>query len=272
MRMREIAALVVLLVAPAGVLAAESFERILFPLIISQHPGAYGTTWSTVVAVRNEGITPIEMFTSECYYRCSGSCVITMCTPGSPTPPRSSFTASLDRGEVGAVPIPATLLYVERGKADMVSASLRLLEESRGTVEYGVEIPIVRERELHTSALFLPSVPLPKAGEGRTHLRIFGVESPSDPVVVGIRAWLGDQLVWEDVVELLRPIVTGATPRPGIHDEPQPSYRLVEIPASIAGGETIRVEVEPLTHGLAFWAMASVTSNDTQHVTIVSPP
>lgn len=39
----------------------------------------------------------------------------------------------------------------------------------------------------------------------------------------------------------------------------------------LAGVENIGIEVVPLTPGLRFWAMVSVTNNSTQEVTLVSP-
>lgn len=251
---------------------AQPYERFLFPIVIVEHPGAYGSLWTTQAVVRNEGVAPVVMFTSECAYHCSAPCVITMCFRGSPTPPGAPFHQGVDRGEVGYVGIPATLLYVERSKADDVSTSLRLIEESKRTVEYGVEIPVVRERELYSGTLWLPSVPVPPAEEGRTHLRIYGVESPTDPVTLRVRAFADDVVVWDQLVTLLVPLNFNETPRPMEYNEKQPSYRLLAIPSDIAQGGTVRLRIDPLTAGLKFWAMASVTSNETQHVTIISPP
>jgi hypothetical protein len=251
---------------------AQPYERFLFPLAIVEHPGAYGTAWTTEAVVRNEGTTPVVIFHSECAYRCSAPCVILMCFAGSPTPPGAPFSEGVDRGEIGSVGIPATLLSVERSKADQVSTSLRLIEVSKRTVEYGVEIPVVRERNLYTGTLSLPSVPVPPPHEGRTHLRIYGVESPADPVTLRVRAFAGDTVVWDETVWLLVPLDFHETPRPGEYNEGQPSYRLLPVPSAISEHSTVRVQIDPLTPGLKFWAMASVTSNETQHVTIVSPP
>lgn len=35
--------------------------------------------------------------------------------------------------------------------------------------------------------------------------------------------------------------------------------------------DTVRAEIEPLTEGLRYWAFVSVTNNETQHVTTITP-
>ena len=251
---------------------AQRYERILFPVVVRQHPGAMGTTWSSEVSVFNGGTAPLDLFRSECYYRCSGPCAITMCFPGEQTQPMAYFEGSLDRGELGSTANPASLLYVDREKADTVSASLRLRELSTGAAEFGIEIPVVRERSLFTSTLTLPTVPMPRSAAGRVHLRLYGVESPSGAARLRVRTYVKGAETSDRLVDLLPPVYSGATPRPDEYDESQPSYLLISLPEELANGDSaILVTVEPVTPGLRFWAMASVTANTTQHVTIVSP-
>lgn len=38
-----------------------------------------------------------------------------------------------------------------------------------------------------------------------------------------------------------------------------------------ASSPFVRVEVEPLGEGARFWAFVSVTNNETQHVTLITP-
>jgi hypothetical protein len=37
------------------------------------------------------------------------------------------------------------------------------------------------------------------------------------------------------------------------------------------GLDKVRVEVTPLTEGLRFWTFVSITNNETQHVTTITP-
>jgi len=265
-----------LVIGFAAVAEAQRFERILFPLVVLRHPGAYGTVWTSKATVWHSGSAPVELFPSECYFRCSGGCAITTCNPGAATPPQSYYAPNdLDRGELGATPNPATLLYVPRDRSSDVAASLHLLEETYRTVEAGVELPVVREAGLFTTLLTLPSVPVLPPGEGRTHLRLYGVESPSGRARVNVRMYpvqTPTTVTYDVTVDLLPPRYSGATPRPNEFDEPQPSYLQLLVPPEAARTSgAVRIVVESRTETLKFWAMASVTTNTTQHVTIVSP-
>jgi hypothetical protein len=41
--------------------------------------------------------------------------------------------------------------------------------------------------------------------------------------------------------------------------------------ATLSGTERVRIEIEPLTPGLRYWAFVAVVNNDTQHLTVISP-
>ena len=45
----------------------------------------------------------------------------------------------------------------------------------------------------------------------------------------------------------------------------------IEAEPALAGVTSMRIEVVPLTPNLRFWAFVSITNNETQEVTIVSP-
>ena len=56
----------------------------------------------------------------------------------------------------------------------------------------------------------------------------------------------------------------------------QPGFAQIGVSAPSSGiatpqAERLRLEVEPLTSGSAFWAYVSVTNNDSQQVTLVTP-
>jgi hypothetical protein len=249
------------------------FQRFLFPLVVEEHPGAYGTVWTTEAVVRNESDVPLEIFTSECLFRCPfNGCIVTVCLPFQETPPHARFTESLlGRGEIGSVANPASLLYVPAAASDQVVASLRLIEESRRANDFGIEIPVVRESELFTSVLWLADVPMP-AGS-RTHLRLYGVESQDGGARLRVRAYPGEETTptLDITIDLFSSNVP-PTPMPGDYRPAQPSYLLLLLPPELTtNAMPLRVRVDPITPGLKFWAMASVTSNDTQHVTLVTP-
>ena len=72
-----------------------------------------------------------------------------------------------------------------------------------------------------------------------------------------------DELLKEISVPLKIPIST----------EQNPGYAQLAVNGlpELSSNGTVRIEVSPGTPGLRFWAFASVTNNETQHVTIVTP-
>jgi hypothetical protein len=269
--MRAIGALMMLLAASIPVSAAEGdqFERLLFPVVVRQHPAGYGTIWNSEVVVRNEGDIPLEMFLSECLFRCDLSrCSFVVCEGPIPTPAKTEFDSRwLYRGELGWVGNPGSILYVPKNHSHNVVASLRLVELTGRGNEFGVEIPVVREAELFEGVLWLPDVPI--RSEARTHLRIYGVESPTGDGRVRLRVLEGkeDAVVLDRVIQLHH-----ETPTPGDNDEYRPSYGFVDL-SSVIGNEdrSVRVRLDPLVEGLRFWAFASLAGNVSQQVTVISP-
>jgi hypothetical protein len=257
-----------LLAGPGAAAEGDPFERLLFPLVVEQHPGAYGTIWSTEAVVRNEGDVPLDMFTSECDFRCPFSgCLIFFCLPFRATPPHSRFQDDLLKGAIGVVGNPASLLYIPAGTGGQVFASLRLIEESRRANEFGIEIPVIRESELYSATLWLVDVPMPAGG--RTHVRFYGVESATGEAQVRVRAYpsTATAATLDEIVTLFY-----ETPKPGDYRPTQPSYSIFLLPPELTtDAQPLRVRVDAITPGLKFWAMASVTGNETQHVTLVTP-
>lgn len=261
-----------LLVIAAASVGASDFERILFPIVVAEHPGVGGTVWTSDVVVRNTGDVALDLFTSECYFRCELSrCILTACG-GTPTPAHSELPFALDLltgGQVGQVGNPGAILYVPRADASSVSVSLRLRELTQKNGERTLELPVVRENGLFGATLTLPDVPMQSGS--RTHIRLYGVESPSGDAAVRVSAI---DPATNDVVFTTDVTLAGfdGTPLPGIYDASTPSYWWLDLSALIQEPPSnVRVTVEPQTQGLKFWAMANVTNNSNQHLTLITP-
>jgi hypothetical protein len=270
--MKVVGVVVLMLLTPA-VAAADDFERLLLPLVVADLPGAYGTIWHTDLVVRNEGDVPLEIFSSECIFRCvTTTCSVPICPGFVATPPHAPLEEDLVQHEIGVIGNPGSLLHIPRGAGRNVVVSLRLFERSRMSNEFGVEIPVIREVDLFTNVLWLPDVPMPSGA--RTHVRVYGVESPSGEARVRVRTYRGegDLPAFDAAFDLQAGSSTLATPKPGEYIERKASYLLLLLPPELTtNAMPLRVRVDPITPGLKFWAMASVTSNDTQHVTLVTP-
>lgn len=253
--------------------SALGYERLLIPVVAPFGVGGVnGSLWYTQFAARNDAPRSVQIFQDECAFFCLACGPVIECTGGTATSPHAAFTGLV----LPYDPRAGAFLYVERPYADSVSFNLRLQELSRLREGAGTEIPVVREREFRTSTTQLLNVPM--RSNFRQQLRIFGVSSPSGEgrVTVRIFAMNGvEPLATTDlsllVGERSRLRNPDDTPRPS-----NPAYaELANIGdvfrGALAGVDQVRMEIEPVTPGLVFWPMISVTNNETQQVTLVTP-
>jgi hypothetical protein len=244
---RTLAALVVLFSTTAAV-AQQTARRVLLPVAMETVAGANGSLWSTELwfhANSEEGVSIIPLSVSDAppFRHVSIRLPIFYAHPGQP---------------------PGQFLVITRGRWEDKELNLRVRDLSRGNETWGTEIPVVPEDEFRTKTIALLPVPL---GSGfRAMVRIYGLEQTGGAVRVKVTT-IEDEpsvplgVVYDHTLQL-----------PPTASQFAPPYTqlalYVELPASNA---LARVEIEPLTPGLAFWAFASITDNETQHVTVVSP-
>lgn len=225
-----------------------AFERILFPVLFNA-PGANGSRWLSEAAISNP-----NPFFVENYNSIDGIvCVTYPC--GERLSPES-FTRIVD----GHYPRGVALL-VPRPEADRLSFSLRVRDESRQAEGFGTEVPVVRERDLITDRpIELLDVPLDP--RYRVKVRIYAF----DPIFHNNLGWITltdtetRAITWEQEVRLTRDC-TGCPTTPLYAEiDLRPGRRNERVVISIQG-----------PRGAPSWAFATVTNNDTQQVTVVSP-
>jgi hypothetical protein len=250
-----------------------NWERLLLPVHpLSARAGAFGTSWVTEFSAFNGGTQPVEIFQTRCRQDCS--CVITtICIPEAAVNPGSFFTGLTGSEDVSSYPNPGAFLYVERTRVDDLALNLRLFDAGHPKVSFGTEIPIVREREIRTGKIVFVNVPVEPGY--RQQLRIYGISSPSGGGDVRVRIYRQDEAT--PLVERLLQIVPSEN-RAKLPDEnafPRfPGYaEIMSLAAILPALEParVRVEIEPVTLGLRYWALVSVTSNETQEVTLITP-
>lgn len=170
-------------------------------------------------------------------------------------------------------------MYVAREGAQDVQFALRVRDLSRQSESWGAEVPVVRERDYRTSTFDLVDVPLlssfrptirvydvdPDRGAAQVRIRIYGTTHRTMPFEPFPNAAPPDKLVFETTRDFsYTAIGTGVLNYPGY-------FELADIRSLAPGFATARIEIEPLTQGHRYWAMASITNNDTQQVTLVTP-
>lgn len=258
---------VALIVAGAAPVAAVEYERYLLPVIVlDETPGAHGSRWMTYLKVTNSSTRPVTLDPMPIRVNCF------FCTSEGQVPPNVTVTAH----STSLPSIPASFLYVERDSINDVALNLRVQDLSRQLQTWGTELPIVRDAEFRTDGVTIVDVPT-RDGFRQT-LRIYGFDGDTGGKVrvrvFAIRgenthgtALIPDQLVGETTVDL-------TTVPPPYAARFYPAYYQFNSISQIADVSTtdrVRLEVEPVSPGTRVWSFVSVTNNETQHVTTVTP-
>lgn len=236
------------------------YTRFLVPFVDKPAAaGSYGSRWETRTWLFNGALQLVTIAPpAYCIIECPGVALI------SPQRTLPTFFAAKYTGDS-----PAVLFHVDSRFADDVSFNSRVRDVSRSD-SAGTEVPVIREDRLFTRPIELLNVPL--APHFRVMLRAYALpEAIAPAVAVRYFDQNTDQLLFSEVVPLTTyphvngiPGVVSFTPsiatRGGIETEP-----------GLAGETALRIEVEPASSDLRFWAFISVTNNETQQVTLVTP-
>ena len=222
---------------------AAFFEPVIFPALVTG-AGAFGSQWTTDVALRNDNREAL--------------------------PVASSFLGSLSLfGSVAAssnfvihqADAPAgLLLYAARQGASRLFLDVLARDLSRQSEALGTEIPVAREKDLYDRKFQILLVPTD--AKYRVALRLYRTDGA--PAVAVYFYSLSDALITLDQVSLspasaTTPMFMSAT----ISD-------LVRRYPALAGKGPLRIEIGgPSSRSM--WALVSITNNETQHVTVIAP-
>ncbi len=241
---------------------SNSFQRgtVLLPLIwIGETQGAYGSRWRSDLVIHDRiagRVSPDPKYL--------------------PKANDANPSRFLNLGEI---------LHTSIDFAERATIQLRVHEGSQQAETWGVEIPVVRDTDLHIERVTLVAVPTDT--RFRVALRIYMVNGMRDTGSVAMPFWV--RIFPEGAqTPIVEDRVFVATPYPTqLQNTKEPLYPAIyqdfdlalRYPA-IAGYESIRIEIEP--DGLLpaptaagrrplFWAFAGITHKASQHVTIISP-
>jgi hypothetical protein len=234
-----------------------TFKRFLLPVYTSRTSGAFGSEWKSFLLVYNGASTSAE------YYPVV--CPVVPCAIGIPPHEANApFTLYAASGT------PGRLFYISNDVADKVWFNLRVQDLSRESQTWGTDIPVISDERLLTGTAELLSIPLDD--RFRQTLRVYDPDATGTGAVV-VRVFPG--VSGPELAELTLPLtvdqsalfpgIPGVTP--GYGAIPWLAQRFPEA----AGQTTIRIEIEPATPGLRYWAFVSVGNNETQHVTTIVP-
>jgi hypothetical protein len=239
-----------------------NYEQVLLPIYVKNPlPGANGSRWKTDFRIRNNGSEAVQLAPWDC-------------PPNMACPPVFPFTFMLAPQKTLVNPEnfalyggsnPSRLLYVSAPAN--VSMSLRVADVSRNGSNAGTDVPVIRRSELLRGTSQLFGVPLTDQNF-RVLLRIYEVANG--------RATFNVRFYAEPDSELppYGTTLTATSPQTGPFRS-EAAYVEFDVSALLhlrrTWPDVLRIEIEPVTPGSRYWAVASITNNETQLVTLVTP-
>jgi hypothetical protein len=243
-----------------------AYTRFLVPFISPDSQGAFGSVWHVETWLHYAGtveatIVPVPF------------CYAPLCTEGGQLPAGYSALPVFARSGLESTGI---LFHVESTHASEVTFTSRIRDLARQAESAGTEVPVVREDRITHEPLYLLNVP--RASKFRTLLRIYALPEVQDPEVEVRYYPLPDVNTGEGLSEYVVPLrvdrlrLQSFTAPVGLQLRPSAGHipNLESLP-ELAEWDAIWIEVVPVTPGARLWAFVSVTNNDTQQVTLISP-
>ena len=234
-----------------------TWDRLLLPVYLARDlAGAFGSVWRTTLSGYNS--LGDLAFTGHPEYECqfpSNNAAV----PCFELVRHGSFTPLVDTDQHQ----PGRIVYIETGEPKRVRFNLRVTDVSRLSSSLGTELPVVYEDDAigPFDQIVLQNIPL---GESyRQKLRIYRIDT-GDPATINIFLNDGnDSLGVRTVTMSQEPLVGGYLLYPGYVD-----LDLDRLP-ELAGHSRADIVIS-VPEG-RYWAYVSVTNNDTQQVTHITP-
>ncbi len=268
MRRLNILSFLALLIAVAANAqpSAADYEQVLVPITSTDIAGLNGSRWITDSMIANTSSEDADVLGPYLSPIASPPVAVALRLPAGSLmtlpPPQALAPQPGREGE---------LLGVPRVLGRKIAFNSRVHDTSRQAQTWGTELPIVRENEFGDSLMLLN---VPGDSRYRLLLRIYTRTSAAD---VRVRADVLATLIpildppsfgplFERVIHLDAPVASGAG---AIASFGRPGYVQVTIP-TLGVPMQIKVSAES---GSAnnIWAFISITNNDTQDVTLVTP-
>ncbi len=225
-----------------------SYERLLLPIFLDPVRGQFGSEFVTsfTAQLQQGELARMHGLTFACRF---------ICPPGEfagtplgvvPAFPRLEGDSLVHDGN------PGRFIYVTKDELPNVAMSLRVYDRSRTTQSFGTELPIVHENQFTHGTTVITLLNVPTDARFRNALRIYATA----PTQVMVR-------VSATITEIYQPVTLSGG---GSVFEPA-TATFTAFPPGL-GLATVTITVPPEAH---VWAFVSVTNNDTQQITTVSP-
>jgi len=227
---------------------SDPFERVLLPIFTPPAKGAFGSEFHSELHVLNSfNSYDVTLFGVDYPYSSADDPATYL---------RAGSDAILGRATANYSGNPGRFMLVRKGDFDQLGAHLRVFDVSRNAETFGTEIPIVREREFSASArIAFPGVPIDP--RFRTTLRIYALAPTTVRVTVGTQTFNINVVAGKNIYE--------------------PAYAaFTDFPNNGNGAINVTIDpptltLSPISFGPPIWALLTITNNDTQQITTMSP-
>lgn len=239
-----------------AVVSAIDYARYLLPVYARDTSGGYGSRWASEWTVLNASSETLRIGGPFCG-------AISPCFPSTWAPGEYAQRAFYPGSYNGV------FINVPKPLDHDVAQELRVRDVSRESEGWGTELPLVRTTEFRP-AMYLIDVPTDP--RYRATLRVYSDRSTN------VRIRVVDQDAGPDPAPLDESV--HALEDPGFEPEFRPRYlQLDPLTAAVraaANGHPVRVEVFVEDDSIidpppSIWAFVSITNNDTQQVTTITP-
>ena len=248
--MRSVLALLVLSFALP--LAADEYEQLLLPIAPSVVHCAKDSRFETRLMAFNGN-----------EHASTRLCTDTECSELEPMGAKE-FTGI----DAGGTPLPA-YVYLPKSAADAMQLSI-FIESShmdRREERAFTEVPVIRTSDFRTGKIQFLGVRMDP--EFRQSIRMYGLDGSQYGVLMMRVYSLETGELLHECEHLLVPIggkdADGRDMRPSFSMECDMSEHVE------SNGQKVRIELEPVTPGLKYWSIISITNNRTQHFYTVLP-
>lgn len=242
------------------------YTRVLLPMYYEQTiPGAFGSEWQARFAIHN--LSAKSWVIEWCSPMVDSGCIADLWADEEvmPNETQNLLPARYPKPANGAHGAVIYLLSNPAGD-DLkdLAFQLRVTDTSRSSINAGTEVPVIREKFFRTSELRL--VDVPAEPRFRLLLRLFEMNLDRAEFTLRVVNQETNEVLSETPLATIAPAHGPLRFQPGFAEvadlssrfgEPKPAY--------------VRVEIVPRTPGAAFWAYVSVTNNESQQVTLVTP-
>ena len=243
--MKSVVVALVLLVAVP--LLAADVEQFLLPVSPSLVHCGYESRYETRLVAFNDNDLKTDL----------------LCATGDCAAVQPLATVELSGGYAGGTPLPA-YVYLPKDSAERLRMSLIVesSELSRLDERSYTELPIVSARDFMKGKMQFVGV---RVDQGfRQTVRIYGLDGTKSGKLMMRVYPMDSSILMHSCVHEIHPITFEKTAegndlRPAFGMECDMSEHIA------ARNQKVRIELEPITEGLEYWAFISITNNKTQH-------